>query len=198
MGRVWILAGAMLTVSVILYIFNGFVGIQGMLTIGLAAGAGAAAAYIQGKPSLARAMYLFGGVFIGALGFVLGALTFPDTATGLFLGMFIPTVITGLVTMWSRRQEMFIAATIGAGAMAGTYANDFDLDPQSLNVSMPIALGQTIFPMGLGFLAACLVRAFVPDDPPRVPKGQEPEPDEDETMSWDSADTAQLNLEETR
>ena len=69
---------------------------------------------------------------------------------------------------------MFIAATIGAGAMAGVYANDFDLDPQSLNISMPIALGQTIFPLGLGFLAAVLVRTFVPDDPPRVPKGAEP------------------------
>jgi hypothetical protein len=143
-------------------------------------------------------MYLFGGAFIGALGFLLGAAAFPDTAVGLALGAIIPQLITGFVAMWSRRQEMFIAASIGAGALAGVYANDIDLDPQSINVSLPIALGQTILPMGLGFLAACIVRATVPDDPPRVPKGMEPEPVSDDTMtSWD-ADTQQINLEEAR
>ena len=116
-----------------------------MLTIGLCIGAGAAAAYIQGQPGIGRAMYLFGGVFIGALGFLLGAMTFPDTNVGLFLGAFVPQLITGFAAMWSKRTEMFIAATIGAGALAGVYANDFDLDPQSINVSLPIALGTTIF-----------------------------------------------------
>ncbi len=200
MGRVWILTGALVVVSIILYIFNSFVGIQGMLTIGLCIGAGASAAYVQGQPSLGRAMFLFGGVFVGALGFVLGALTFPDTATGLFLGAAVPQVIIGLITMWSKRLEYTIVMAIGAGALAGVYANDFDLDPQSLNISLPIALGQTILPMGLGFLAAVIVRSFIPDDPPRVPKGAEPEPASDETLSWETvdADTAQLNLEETR
>ncbi len=167
MGRVWILAGALMAVSVILFIFQGFMGTQGMLTIGLCIGAGAAAAYIQGQPGIGRAMYLFGGVFIGALGFLLGALSFPDTNVGLWLGAFIPLAIAGLAAMWSKRTEMFIAANIGAGALAGVYANVFDADPQSINVSLPIAIGQTVLPMGLGFLAAVLVRTFAGDDPPR-------------------------------
>ena len=95
MGRVWILTGALMAVSVILFIFSGFMGKEGMLTIGLCIGAGAAAAYIQGEPGIGRAMYLFGGVFIGALGFGLGAMTFPDTNVGLFLGAFVPQIITG-------------------------------------------------------------------------------------------------------
>ncbi len=200
MRRVWILTGAMLAVSVILFIFQGFMGKEGMLTIGLCIGAGAAAAYIQGEPGIGRAMYLFGGVFIGALGFLLGAMTFPDTNVGLFLGAFVPQLITGFAAMWSKRTEMFIAATIGAGALAGVYANDFDLDPQSINVSLPIALGATIFPMGLGFLAAVLVRTFIGDDPPREAKAAPPqEPSDNETMVFESADdTQQMNLEGSR
>ena len=200
MGRVWILTGALMAVSVILFIFSGFMGKEGMLTIGLCIGAGAAAAYIQGEPGIGRAMYLFGGVFIGALGFGLGAMTFPDTNVGLFLGAFVPQIITGFAAMWSKRTEMFIAATIGGGALAGVYANDFDLDPQSINVSLPIALGTTIFPMGLGFLAAVLVRTFIGDDPPREAKAETPqEPSDDETTVFESADdTQQMNLEGSR
>ena len=199
MGRVWILTGAVMAVSVIMLIFSGFVGIQGMLTIGLCIGSGAAAAYIQGTPTLGRAMYLFGGVFIGALGFLLGALSFPDTKVGLFLGAFVPQLITGFAAMWSKRTEMFIAATIGAGTLAGVYANVFNADPQSINVSLPIAIGQTVLPMGFGYLAGVLVRTFAGDDPLGVPKGETPpEPTEDETMTFGAADTQQFTMEETR
>lgn len=200
MGRVWILTGALLVVSVIMFIFSDFLGTQGMLTIGLCIGAGAAAAYIQGPPGIGRAMYLFGGVFIGALGFLLGAMTFPDTNVGLFLGAFVPQLITGFVAMWSKRTEMFIAATIGAGALAGVYASDFDIDPQSVNVSLPIAIGVTIFPMGFGFLAAVLVRIFTGDDPPREAKAEGGEPSDDETTVYEAvdSDTQQMDLEGTR
>ena len=200
MGRVWILTGALMVVSVIMFIFQGFMGKEGMLTIGLCIGAGAAAAYIQGPPGIGRAMYLFGGVFIGALGFLLGAMTFPDTNTGLFLGAFVPQLITGFAAMWSKRTEMFIAATIGGGALAGVYASDFDLDPQSINVSLPIAIGITIFPMGMGFLAAVLARTFTGDDPPRGEKAEtSDEPSDDETMAFESVDdTQQMDLEGTR
>jgi hypothetical protein len=199
MGRVWILTGALLVVSVIMFIFSDFLGTQGMLTIGLCIGSGAAAAYIQGPPGIGRAMYLFGGVFIGAIGFLLGAMTFPDTNVGLFLGAFVPQIITGFAAMWSKRTEMFIAATIGAGTLAGVYANDFDLDPQSINVSLPIALGTTIFPMGFGFLAAVLVRVFAGDDPPRQAAEEAPEPSDDETTTYESVDdTQQMDLEGTR
>lgn len=193
MGRVWILTGALMVVAVILWIFQDFMGSDGMLTIGLCIGAGAAAAYITGQPTLGRAMFLLGGVFIGALGFLLGATTFPDTNTGLFLGAFVPFLISGLITMWSKRQEMFIAATIGAGALAGVYANDFDLDPQSINTSLPIALGTTILPLGLGYLAALIVRTFVPEDPPRDAADTEPEDGDDESAAYDADETAQMD-----
>jgi hypothetical protein len=200
MARVWILTGALLVVSFLMFIFQGFMGKEGMLTIGLCIGSGAAAAYIHGQPGIGRAMYLFGGVFIGALGFLLGAMTFPDTNTGLFLGAAVPQLITGFAAMWSKRTEMFIAATIGAGTLAGVYASDFDLDPQSINVSLPIAIGQTILPMGLGFLAAVLARTFAGDDPPRGEQAEATdEPSDDETATFESADdTQQMDLEGSR
>ena len=203
MGRVWALAGAGLLVILILYIFSGFVGLQGMLTIGPCIGAGTAAAYVGPPATIARGMFMFAGAIVGGLGFAVGALVMPDNELGLALGASVPILIAGLATMWSRKQSNFLAMTLGAGATAAVYANVFNLDPQALNVSMPIALGQTILPLGLGFLSAVLVRGFVAEDPLVVVKTDEPNPDdsgESETLNWDAhdADTAQLNLEETR
>ena len=203
MGRVWALAGAGILVILILLIFSGFVGLQGMLTIGPCIGAGTAAAYVGPPATIARGMFLFAGAIVGGLGFALGALVMPDNELGLALGAIVPIVIAAIATMWSKKQSNFLAMSLGAGATAAVYANVFNLDPQALNVSMPIALGQTILPLGLGFLAAVLVRAFVAEDPWVVVK-DEPGPDDDawdsETQQFDvhSSDTAQLNLEETR
>jgi hypothetical protein len=196
MGRVWLLAGALVLTAAIFWVGSDFLGTAGMLTLGLCIGAGVAAAYIQGEPGLGRGLFLLAGVFVGALGFVLGAAIFPDTNTGLFLGAAVPWIIMAVIAMWSKRQEMFVAMVIGGGAIAGVYANDFDLDPQSINVSLVIALGTTILPLGFGYLAGVVVRSFVPYDPPRgasAPPAQE-EPDD---LS-PSSDTAELNWEGTR
>jgi len=199
MGRVWMLTGALMVCSVLMWILNSFIGIQGMLTIGLCIGAGAAAAYIQGNPTLVRAIFLVVGVLIGALGFLLGAAAFPDTATGLFLGALVPQVLIGVTAMWTKRIDAVIAALIGAGALAGVYANDFDLDPQSINISLPIALGQTLLPLGLGYLAGILVRSFVPDDPSTLPAvAPKPAPAEESTVDSILDDTQAVDWEEAR
>lgn len=211
MGRVWILAGSTMVVSILLFIFSGFVGTEGMLYVGMCIGAGAAAAYIQGTPGFGRAMYLFGGILIGGIGYVLGASVLPDTNVGLFIGAIGPQAIIAFAAMWSRRTEMFIAATIGSGAIAGVYATGFNIDPQSINVSLPIALGQTIMPVGLGYLAAVLARSFLGDDPPRNAAAGSDEPLDDENTASDEDsvsdettaneavdETQQMDLEETR
>ena len=112
---------------------------------------------------MAAAVWLFVGVLVGALGFVMGASLFPDTNVGLWLGAVVPTLINALLTFWTKRVDYFLAATIGAGALSGVYANVFNLDPQGLNVSLLIALGQTILPLGLGFFCAVFVRVFLGD-----------------------------------
>jgi len=53
---------------------------------------------------------------------------------------------------------------IGSGAMAGVYANVFNLDPQAINISAPIAIGQTVLPLGFGYLAGMLVILFMSTD----------------------------------
>jgi hypothetical protein len=161
MGRIWALAGALVVVYLFFLLIGDFLGAGGMLTMGLCAGAGAAAAYLSGTPGLARAIWLFLGVLIGALGFLLGAGVFPDTNFGLFLGAVVPTLIAALATMWQKRVDLFLAAIIGSGAISGVYANVFNADPQSVNVSLVVALGQTILPLGFGYLAGILVRTFV-------------------------------------
>jgi hypothetical protein len=66
--------------------------------------------------------------------------------------------------MFTKRQSNFLAGVIGSGAMAGVYANVFNLDPQSINVSAPIAIGQTMLPLGFGYLAGMLIILFVRTD----------------------------------
>ena len=156
MGRVLVLTGALMACSVTMWIRSGFVGAQGMLTMELCIGAGAAAAL------------LLVGVILGAVGFLLRAAAFPGTPTSPFLGAFPPAPI-GLTAMWTKRLDCVIAALIGAGALVGLYANDLDLDPQAINISLLIALGVTLLPLGLGYLAGLPVRSLVPDDPSHLP-----------------------------
>ncbi len=98
------------------------------------------------------------------LGFVLGASAFPDTNTGLWLGGIVPVILIALLTMWTKRQSNLLAGVIGSGAMAGVYANVFNLDPQAINISAPIAVGQTVLPLGFGYLAGMLVILFMSTD----------------------------------
>ncbi len=164
MARVWALAGAIIAATTIVFLLQDLVGPGTLLTMGLCVGGGAVAAYLPGRAYLSRGMWLFIGVLIGALGFVLGASAFPDTNTGLWLGGIVPVIILALLTMWTKRQSNFLAGVVGSGAMAGVYANVFNLDPQSINVSAPIAIGQTVLPLGFGYLAGMLIILFMSTD----------------------------------
>ena len=164
MGRVWALAGAIIGATTIVFLLQDFVDSGTLLTMGLCVGGGAVAAYLPGGAYLSRGMWLFIGVIIGTLGFVLGAAAFPDTDTGLWLGGIVPVFLLALLTMWTKRQSNLLAGVIGSGAMAGVYANVFNLDPQSINISAPIAIGQTMVPLGLGYLAGMLIVLFVSTD----------------------------------
>lgn len=165
MGRIWALAGAMVLGLLIILLLGPLGGLELQLTSALCVGAGAAAAYL-GSPShmLARGLWLLVGVLLGALGFALAAMIYPDTNIGLFLGGAVPITLTALATMWTKRQVDFLCGVLASGALAGVYATRFDFDPQSLNYSLPIAMGQTLLPLGLGFLAAVLIQTFLPTD----------------------------------
>jgi hypothetical protein len=172
MARIWALVGAVAAVATLLTLMVGFVGSDALLTMSVPIGAGVAAAYLAGDAFLSRGLWLFAGVIISALGFGIGALAYPDTNVGLWLGAVVPVVIIGLATFATRRPSNFVAALLGSGALGGVYAVTFDTDPQSINVSLPIAIGQTVLPLGLGYLGGMLVRTFMPDDaqaPPPAP-----------------------------
>ena len=165
MGRIWALAGALVLGLLIILLLGPLGGLELQLTSALCVGAGAAAAYL-GSPShmLARGLWLLVGVLLGALGFALAAMIYPDTNIGLFLGGAVPITLTALATMWTKRQVDFLCGVLASGALAGVYATRFDFDPQSLNYSLPIAMGQTLLPLGLGFLVAVLIQSFLPTD----------------------------------
>ena len=164
MGRVWALAGAIVAAITLVFLLQGFVGSGTLLTMSLCVGGGAAAAYLPGQAYLSRGLWLAVGVLVGAIGFVLGAAAFPDTNVGLWLGGIVPVLLLALLTMFTKRQSNFLAGVIGSGAMAGVYANVFNLDPQSINISAPIAIGQTMLPLGFGYLAGMLIILFVQTD----------------------------------
>ena len=186
MGRIWALAGGLLLSLLILLILGPLGGAELQLTSALCVGAGAAAAYL-GSPSHmhARGLWLLAGVLLGALGFALAAMIYPDTQIGLFLGGAVPITVIALATTWTRRQVDFLCGVLASGALAGVYATRFDADPQSLNYSLPIAMGQTLLPLGLGFLAAVLIQTFLPtDDEAAAEKAAA------ESSTQDAADTA--------
>lgn len=192
MGRVWALAGAVIAAMTVVFLLAGFVGQGTLLTMSVGVGAGAAAAYLRGDAFLSRGLWLFAGVLVGALGFLLAAGAFPDTNLGLWLGGVVPVLILALLTFATKRQSNFVAGVLGSGALAGVYANVFNADPQSVNVSLPIGIGQTVLPLGLGYLAGMAILLFVKTDPEAQAAASgspPPEPAEaaDETESLEDA-----------
>lgn len=165
MGRVWALALGLILALLVVLLSGPLGGPRTLLTASLCVGGGAAASYLGGTNHMfARGVWLFVGVLFGAIGYVLGASIFPDTNIGLFFGGVVPITLTALATMWTKRQTDFLAGILGAGALTGVYAYQFNLDPQSLNYSLPVAMGQTLFPLSLGFLAGMAVQWFTKSD----------------------------------
>jgi hypothetical protein len=186
MGRVWALAGAIFIVLVIFVSAAGFFGEDTLKFAGVIVGAGAVAAYLPGGVALSRAVYLFVGAIVGAVGFGLGAMAFPDTVFGGFLGAVFPVLVAAIVTMWSRKPEAFLTMLLGSGALGAYYTTAFYADPQSINYSLPIAIGAVVAPLGLGYLAGALIQTVLPSKTgreeaeltpdPSPPKPLEPEP----------------------
>jgi hypothetical protein len=170
MTRTWVLAGLVVAAATVCALLVGFVGTTTLLTMSLPIGAGTVGAYLAGDGFISRGGWLFGGVLLGSLGFVLGAAAFPDTAVGLWLGAVVPVVLLALLTMWSRKESNLLTGLLGIGAITGVYATTFNADPQSINVSLPIAIGQTVFPLGLGYLAGTVARLLLPASPPGTPE----------------------------
>ncbi len=196
MGRVWALAGAIIAATTVVFLLQDFVGSGTLLTMGLCVGGGAAAAYLPGRAYLSRGLWLFAGVIIGTLGFVLGAAAFPDTNVGLWLGGIVPVILLALLTMATKRQSNFLAGVIGSGAMAGVYANVFNLDPQSINISAPIAIGQTLLPLGFGYVAGMLIVLLVAKDDEW--EAEQAAKQDDDAEESDAGDTEADELEEAR
>ncbi len=193
MGRVWALAGALFVVCLIFLLGVGFFGEDSLKFAGVIIGSGAVAAYLPGGVALSRAVYLFVGVLIGALGFGMGAMLFPDTATGVFLGAILPIVIAGIITMWSRKPEAFLTMLMGSGSMAAYYTTAFFTDPQSINYSLPIAIGGVLAPLGLGYLAGALIQTLLPSQTGKESAAPVTEPTDDPAVA-SPAEPATANL----
>lgn len=166
MGRIWTLALAMVLALFVVRIAGPLGGATTLLTASIGVGAGTAAAYLGSAAISARTrgLWLLVGIVFGALGYVMGAAVFPDTLNGLFIGGCVPIVLGALATTWTRSQTAFLCTVLGSGTLTGVYAKRFDLDPQSLNYSLPVAIGQAVFPLALGFIVASVVRGAIPDD----------------------------------
>lgn len=162
--RVWAPALAYVASLFTVLLLGPLGGSDTLLTAGVPIGAGIAVALLGGGGYLVRAFWLVLGVLFGALGYVTGGLVMPDTPLGLVIGGSIPVLLLAVVAMWTRRQSYFVAALLGMGALTGVFAVRFDGDPQGINTSLPIALGQTLLPMGIGYIAGMVAALSVDDD----------------------------------
>lgn len=190
MLRVWALAVVTAIGCLIVYLGVGFFGDDALKFSSVVVGAGAAAAYLPGGVALSRAIYLLVGTLAGALGFAAGAMAFPDNNRGVFFGALVPILLSAIIAMWSRKQEVFITLMLGAGAFGASYTTAFFTDPQSLNYTLPIALGQVIVTLGIGYLLAAIVKTFLPSKPKEAKK------DEAATAPVDDAPAASAEASE--
>ncbi len=198
MGRIWVLALGFIVGEWVLFALGDIGGTTLLLTASAPMGAGVVAAFLIGGSFFSRAIWLLVGVIAGALGFLIGAGFMTDNAFGLALGASITTIIIAILTFWTRKEAAFLCGLLGWGSLGGVYAFNFNLDPQSINVSLPIGMGMTILPLGFGYLIGMLIRVLLPDDqeyqenrdakhPEDDPAGDAVEPEE----ATDAADMAE-------
>ena len=184
MGRVWTLAGALALGCLLIYLTVGFMGVITLKFASAIVGAGATAAYLPGGSSISRGLFMLLGVVYGALSFVLGAAAFPDTNVGLILGALVPILFSALTATFTRSPETLLVMLLGAGSMGALYTTDFFADPQSINFTLPIAIGQVMIAISLGFLAGVLAKELGPKAPaPAVTSDTEPESPADSEAS---------------
>lgn len=185
MARVWTLAAAVAAGCVLIYLTVGFMGVPTLKFASAIVGAGAVAAYLPGPNNIARGLFLLLGVLFGSLSFLLGALAFPDTNVGLVLGALVPILFSALAATATGSAETLAVMLLGAGSMGALYTTDFFNDPQSLNYTLPIAIGQVMVAIGLGYLLGVLAHELGPQAPaaqeaepaaPDVPEGWAPYP----------------------
>ena len=74
-----------------------------------------------------------------------------------------PILAAALTATFTRSPETLLVMLLGAGAMGAIYTGDFFADPQSLNYTLPIALGQAMILISLGYLLAVLVQVLRPE-----------------------------------
>jgi len=163
---------------ILVYLTVGFMGVTALKFCSAIIGAGAAAAYLPGGNSVSRGLFLILGVFYGSLSFIFGALMFPDTNLGLALGAIVPIFAAALTATFTRSPETLLVMILGAGSMGAIYTGDFFADPQSLNYTLPIALGQAFILVALGYLLATLAQSFGPKAPAAAASPAEPVPDD--------------------
>jgi hypothetical protein len=183
MARVWTLAGAVALGCILIYLTVGFMGKPTLEYSSAIVGAGAVAAYLPGPNNIARGLFLLLGVLFGSLSFLLGALAFPDTLVGLLLGALVPILFSALASMATRRPETLAVMLLGAGSMGALYTRDFFNDPQSLNFTLPIAIGQVVVAIGLGYLLGVLAHDLGPQAPAEETAGMA-QPADDTPEGW--------------
>lgn len=189
MLRVWALAFALVVGCTIVYFANGFLGENAVKFASVTIGAAAAAAYLKGGVALSRAIYLLVGALLGALGFGIGAMALSDNVWGVYVGAIIPIVIAAIIAMWSKKQEVLLTLVLGIGAFGAAFTTQFFTDPQGINYTLPITLGQTIFLLGIGYFLAAITRTFFGSQPKdQNTSGTTPSPDTDD------AETSQLDI----
>lgn len=212
MGRVWTLAGALVLGCVLIYLTVGFVGVVSLKFASAILGAGAVAAYLPGGNSVSRGLFMLLGVVFGSLSFLLGAAAFPDTNVGLLLGALVPILLSAVAATFTRSPETLLVMLLGAGSMGAVYTTDFFSDPQSINYTLPIALGQVMILISFGYLLGVLAKELGPKAPapaaaedaePQAPDGWAPGPADSTsqsevvpaTASADTASTASVSGE---
>lgn len=168
MVRVWALAGGFFLILLVLFLGESFFGENTLKFGAVMIGTGFAAAYLPGGVALSRGIYLFVGVLLAAVGFLIGSLAFADNPQGVFMGGVVPLVLAAIVAMWSRKQEVFITIMLGAGALTAFYTTSFFTDPQGINYQLPIVLGGVMAPLGIAYLVAAIFKTFVPNKPKEV------------------------------
>ena len=204
MGRIWVIALAIILATWLLFMMGDITGPDLLLTAQGPIGAGVVAAFLIGGNYFSRSVWLLVGLICGALGFVIGASAMTDNAFGLALGATITTTLIALLTFWTRKEAAFLCAILGSGALAGVYVYQFNLDPQSLNSSLPIAMAQALLPLSMGYLFGMFVRILLPDDDEyqeqRAAAKGDDNPDGESTEvdgATDAADTAEISDSES-
>lgn len=149
----------------------------GSVLFGVAVG-GALGLSVDGSAAGRAGAYAV-GVVVAVAAYLVRVLLLPDSSAGLIVFAVLAVLVTTAVCALTGGRLPLSGGLLGLATIAGGYEAAFVAAPQNVQAEIVAFGARAVVPVGLAFLAVCLIPSARPSDRPAAPEpSAHPQPSE--------------------